>query len=336
MKPLSANREHASCLCSGLGLGNQRGELARVYGGLHHWMWRLETDRASYAVKQLGADVDLGDPAVVAHYNISEQVAAAFASRGVGAISALAGDSGYLQLIGEGGYLVYPWTDASAVDCRAITERHARKVAGLLAAMHRADIHVPQLADTEPEVHPEDKIRLLVDGAVRCHGRDSRQLAEQLPTFLRIAGEQTGAIGVLQGHRVVSHGDADHKNVLWSASGGPVLIDWESARRLNPVYETVLEALDWSGITTTFHPDRFHRILAAYREAGGSIDGDLLEASFACILGDWLNWLMFNVGRSIDAADARLRRLGAEQVDNALSALLRLQRVIPHLLASPL
>ncbi|RLA48946.1 MAG: hypothetical protein DRQ97_02350 [Gammaproteobacteria bacterium] len=33
---------------------------------------------------------------------------------------------------------------------------------------------------------------------------------------------------------MISHGDLDHKNGLWDASGKPTIIDWESAIKLDP------------------------------------------------------------------------------------------------------
>ena len=50
----------------------------RVFGGLHHRMWRLDTPLSSYAIKQLSPDTDLGDAKVRLHYNASEGIAEAF------------------------------------------------------------------------------------------------------------------------------------------------------------------------------------------------------------------------------------------------------------------
>jgi hypothetical protein len=43
--------------------------------------------------------------------------------------------------------------------------------------------------------------------------------------------------------------------------GNPILIDWESARKLNPAYEIVNASLDWSGITTDFDSKLFIKII---------------------------------------------------------------------------
>jgi Ser/Thr protein kinase RdoA (MazF antagonist) len=320
-------------LCSLLDIGSPAGDLARVYGGLHHKVWRLDTDRGSYAVKQLAADTDFGDADMVNHYNVTEAIAEAFAGRGIAAVFALRSKAGYLQLIENAGYLVYPWTNAVGLQLDQTSEEHALQVARVLARMHGADIVVPGLKEPAFDVHPEDRILELVHIASEFGVRIAEPLKRHTPLFLDIAAAQVSAVRVLEKHVVISHGDMDQKNVLWDAAGQPVIIDWESARKLNPTFECVLEALDWSGITSRFDSSLFRKFISAYRKEGGMIEGEAIHESFDCILGDWLNWLMYNVGRACDLEDVEQRLLGAEQVDFALSTILHLQQEIPGLLS---
>ena len=70
----------------------------------------------------------------------------------------------------------------------------------------------------------------------------------------------------------MSHGDLDQKNVLWDANDVPILIDWESARRLNPLCEIVNASLDWSGITTShFDEALFTQMLKVYQAESGEV-----------------------------------------------------------------
>jgi thiamine kinase-like enzyme len=333
IKPLSENPGHIQYLCSQLCIGTPGRALFRVFGGFHHKMWRLETDRGTYAVKQLSADTDLGDPDTINHYNVTEAIAETFASRGIAAIFALKSKANYLQVIDNVGYLVHPWSHAVALDVNQISEKHALQVAGVLAKMHRANIVVPGLKEPQFDIHPEEKIIELVRMAGECNIRVAKALDEVLPVILSIVDSQKAAVKILEKHVVISHGDLDQKNVLWDAEGNPVLIDWESARKLNPTFECVLEALDWSGIGSQFDQGLFEKFLSTYIQEGGAIERDSINASFHCILGDWVNWLMYNVGRSIDLEDGEQRLIGAEQVDFALSTILRLKRQIPDLLS---
>jgi thiamine kinase-like enzyme len=329
---LAENSRHIGQLCSEFDLGQPLGTLVPVHGGFHHRMWRLDADAGRFAVKQLSPDAECSSPAVRSHFNSTEAAAAAFSEAGVPALVALCRDGQFLHVYDGTGYLVYPWTDAKARGKNDITSRQAGSVAGIMAKMHRAGVQVPGLSAAQYDIHSEDKILALVEWALQRNIRDAREMESRLPSMLEVVRLQSEAIRILSRHLVVSHGDLDHKNVLWSAKGEPVLIDWESVRWLNPTYELILEALDWSGITGNFSPRAFTEFLQNYRQAGGVMDSEAVDASINCVFGDWLNWLMYNVGRAMDTTSFMEHSVGSEQVDLAFSTLLRMERQLPRLL----
>lgn len=330
---LADNPRHVAGLCARLDLGAPRVGVEPVFGGFHHRMWRLDTHRGSYAVKQLSPDVDVSDSRVLEHYNQTEAAAEAFARCGVPAVVALRDGKYYLQLMDEAGYLVYPWTDARARDRNDIPAELAERVAGIMAKMHRARIQVGGLPTATWEANSEEKVAALVEWALQRNIRDASELESRLPSMLEVVRLQDSSIRTLRACLVLSHGDMDHKNVLWTDRGEPLLIDWESVRWLNPTHELILEALDWSGITGNFSTVAFADFLAAYRRAGGVIDASAVDASINCVFGDWLNWLMYNVGRAMDVNRSEEHQVGSEQVDLAFSTMLRMERQLPRLLA---
>jgi len=330
---LPYNAQHISTLCSRLDLGVPAHDLLRVQGGLHHEMWRLDSGRGSYAIKQLCSDTDVRNPVTVRHYNGTESIAEAFAGHGLPAIFALHHNAQYLHVIEDTGYLVYPWTNAIALAKEQIAEQHALLVASIMARMHRANLDMQECKAAQYDIQPEDKLITLVQEAGEHGVHKFEQLREHLPMFLNILANLKTAIPALRKRRVISHGDLDHKNVLWDKAGKPFIIDWESARKLNPTHEIILEALEWSGITAQFQVTLFEKMLTAYKEAGGIMESDSLEASFHCVMGDWLNWLMYNLGRNIYLEDGESSSLGAEQVELALSTILRLDERMPSLLS---
>ncbi len=330
---LYANPRHIEVLCESLGLGAPVAPLSRVYGGFHHRMWRLVTAAGAYAVKQLSPDADLSGGTESNYFDLRETAAARFAGRGIPTVIALRGEHGYLQVIDDAGYLVYPWTDARALERDAISTEHVAAVAAVLARIHRSRISLPGLGPAPMESQPDAKVEILVRAALECGLPYATALDCYLPELLAVASAHRAAQGRLAGERVLSHGDLDHKNVLWEESRRPLLIDWESARELNPTHELLLEALDWSGAASQFDPDRFRIMLQAYEDAGGRIDRQAANAVFDGILGDWLDWLLYNVGRAIDVQYAGQRALAVEQIELALSTLLRLRRLRPELLS---
>ena len=326
MKPLSENPEHLQQLCSLLDLGNPNGDVSRVAGGFHHCMWRLKTDRGCFAIKQLADDMDMQDSATVAQLNATEITACEFSRRGIPALYSLHLDNEHLHLLDGIGYLVYPWTDRTACHRNGIKEHHAVTVASTLAHIHHSDIEVPQLRDVPAFPVTAERVVDLVQLARQRNVRYSDILVDRLEDILRIVELHAPALETLKSHEVVSHGDLDHKNILWNADDEPLLIDWESARRLNPTYELCLEALDWGGITANFDARPFTAILRAYVDAGGRIVEDMIPASSDAIQGAWVNWLLYNVGRAVGIKDTRQRAIGSGQVDLVLSALLRMEK----------
>ena len=296
-------------------------------------MWRLETPNGCFAIKQLADDMDMQDAATVAQINATEVTACEFSRHGIPALSSLHVDRQHLQLLDGVGYLVYPWTTATACHRNGIEEHHAVIVASTLAHMHRSDINVPELGDVPSFPVTAERVIDLVRLARQRNVRYSDILEDRLDDILRIVELHAPALERLEGHQVISHGDLDHKNILWDEAGEPLLIDWESARRLNPTYELLLEALDWGGITANFDARPFTTILRAYVDAGGLIVEEMIPPASDAIQGAWVSWLLYNVGRAVGLKDTRQRAIGSSQVDLVLSALLRMEKQADRLTA---
>ena len=325
-KALSDHPEHIAQLSRLFELGAFRGTISPVPGGFHHSMWRLETQSGCFAVKQLADDMDMNDAATVARINATEVTACEFSRHGIPALFSLHVERQHLQLLDGVGYLVYPWTTATACHRNGIEEHHAVIVASTLAHIHRSNINVPELQDVPAFPVTAERVTDLVRLARQRNVRYSAILEDRLEDILRIVALHAPALERLKGHQVISHGDLDHKNILWDEAGEPILIDWESARHLNPTYELLLEALDWGGITANFDARPFTTILRAYVDAGGVLVEDMIPAASDAIQGAWVSWLLYNVGRAVGLKDTHQRAIGSSQVDLVLSALLRMEK----------
>lgn len=332
-KTLAMNTAHIDHLCDLYALGSALNAPTSVTGGLHHTMWKLDTAKASFAVKQLAADLDANQESVVRHFESTEAVATEFAKQGIPAVHALECRGHFLQVIDGAGYLVYPWVEARALHREAIDLQHVGKVAQVFAALHQVDVNMEGLDGEDASVLKNEQLLALVEFAHSRNSSRASELEQLLPLFGQMIERHAEATRFLAGNTRISHGDMDHKNVLWTENDSPLVIDWESAHRLNPTHEIVLEALDWSGITLDFNEQIFDHFIATYLRAGGVGSFVEVEAAFHCVLGDWLNWLMYNVGRSIDMDDEQQRQIGTEQLDHALATILRLQKWVPRLLA---
>lgn len=304
-------------ICAHFKLGSPTKPPLRVHGGLLHLMWRIETAHGSYAVKELSHHIDLENPLVIKNYNLSEKIASLFIQKGIPAIAAIKDIfNNYLYT----GFLVYPWINAKAKE--DVSEESALQIAVILAKMHQINLQIPELLEPEFDIHSQETIIELIKKS-----EFSNTLKEKQNQILKINQDYQNCISILKKRSVVSHGDLDPKNVLWNDQQKPFLIDWESARKLNPTYEIVNAALDWSGITTSFNKDLFIKMIDAYEEAGGVIDNAEFEASFHGAMGNWLHWMVYNINRSF-SPQSEQKNMGIQQVEQVLGTISRLEKIM--------
>jgi protein-tyrosine phosphatase len=326
------NTDHLRFLCSHHGLGAPTSVPTQVPGGFHHKMWRIETERGTYAVKELFLDVDLRDEDTVKGYNVSEAIAETFASVGIAAVVALKAADDYLTIVGDHGYLVYPWCNHTALATGQVDKRHGLAVARLLARMHGANIHVAGTKETGLEAFSVERLDELVHRASECQPLCAKSLSGQRQRLAEIVALRNEAIVELKKKLVIGHGDLDQKNILWDDRDRPVIIDWECAGKLNPTYEIINAALDWSGAPPEFRPGLFRRMLEAYQDAGGELEVHAMEASLDYIAGEWVIWLLYSFSLSLEEMSSRQKRIEAEQIDLLVPTILRLKQLTPDLL----
>jgi thiamine kinase-like enzyme len=286
-------------------------------------MWKLDTSKGSYAIKQLSKDIKLTTKVKKA-YELTEQIADTFKQYGIPAISALAVQGHHLIEIKGTAFLVYPWVDAKVLNQDMISEKHALQIACLLAKMHLLNLPFSEMGDVEFDIHPDDTIIQLINDAIVFQASFASILKDNQNRVITINHTYQNAIPLLKEHIVISHGDLDQKNVLWDQNNTPILIDWESARKLNPTYEIINAALDWSGITSPkFNKQVCINMIQAYQIAGGKLDQRHVKAAIYGVLGNWLNWMFYNISRacSTDPNGSEQRAIGTEQVKQVIFTL---------------
>ncbi|MBI2790346.1 MAG: aminoglycoside phosphotransferase family protein [Gammaproteobacteria bacterium] len=328
------NINQIKIICFTFKLGEPTSKPTRIYGGLLHRMWKFKTNKGTYAIKQLSQNLKLTPPIIHA-YELTEQIAYLFQLHGIPAISAISTENHHLITIEKSAFLVYPWVEAKALDKDAISENHALQIAALLAKMHAINLYIPTLDEPEFDIHSTDKIIALINQVVSMQCPFAAILKSNQNRITSINDSYQKAVPLLKKSSVVSHGDLDQKNVLWDVNESPFLIDWESARKLNPTYEIINAALDWSGITTVnFSQSLFNKMLNTYIQSGGSINKNLIEAALYAVLGNWINWLIYNIERAcnLDNNDEQ-RIMGIEQVQQVLPTLIRLEDKVTTLIS---
>lgn len=130
------NQQHLKLICAGLQLGTPHGAVTSVFGCRGgSFMWRVNTEKGSYAIKQLAPVIDLKNEKIITKYELSESIAYRFAQRGIRAVSAIKQSGKYLNIIENTGYLVYPWVEGYTLGRNEISETHALKIAEVIAKL---------------------------------------------------------------------------------------------------------------------------------------------------------------------------------------------------------
>lgn len=325
------NQNQLKHLTQHVNLGQPVQPPERVHGGLLHIMWRLDTDKGSYAIKQLSKDIDLNNAQIIKNYELSEQIASRFIAQGIPGVCAITQSGKHLFIIDGSGFLVYPWVNAKALDHHTVSEYHALKIATILAKMHCLNLDEPEITQPEFYTHTNQKILEVFDKAKNFNCPFATNLLKNQKNILAANESYQKAIPILKTQNIVSHGDLDQKNVLWDSSNNPILIDWESACKINPTYDIINTAFYWSGITSNFDKALFFKMIEAYQKAGGIINKDHLVAVCDGTFS-WIGWLVYNIERSCDLSESEHRNIGIEQVNQTLATILRLQTVIPEVI----
>ena len=313
--------EEAQEIATLLHLGDITASPQKVTGGLLHKMWKFTTDNRAYAVKQLNPDI-MSKSGICAEYETSEQIAKQFAEQEIPVAKALAHEGSNLISIDDNYYIVYEWIAGTTLDMDAISNTHAKKIANIIAHMHKMNLTVPALTKPKWDIHSNAHFIDLDSKLLETELHFAAEFHNRLEDIFVWNDKYQQAVKSLCQQTVVSHGDLDQKNVMWLEDDSAVLVDWESARLLNPTQEIVTIALDWSGASSLqLNEDIFITMFAEYRNSGGVLIGNLSHAFYG-VVGNWLNWLEYNIRRSLDDNLSKEdQELGADQAHQTLAIL---------------
>ena len=312
-------------LCAFFQLGEPIYTPQAVQGGMLHRLWRLQTTRGVFAIKQLNP-VIMRKAGIRDAYRLTERIAEAMSVRGVPAAVALKGegDGGTVQEIGNATYIVYDWIEGETLSVQAVEPERTYLIGTILARMHGlSQQDFPELELPDEEAFSEDEWDMLT---FQASDRDipwTQQVRNALPLLIEWSKLATEASKILSRTSVISHRDLDQKNVIWQDVLSPVVIDWEASGLTNPSMDVVGAALYWSG--QNVQPPReesFHALLEGYVKSGGVIHDSGIVALHG-VIGNWLGWLLFNMHRSLGESvnSEEERQLGMRETTRTLSTL---------------
>lgn len=288
----------------------------RVRGGGANRLYRLDTERGSFAVKEL----NLRDRREA--YRMAEVLRLERAAFAAGVPMPEPVDA-------VGGVVVHRWVNGAPVPEAPAPPPFAHAVGGALATLHALDVAWEHGTAVEPVVHDWEE---LTDRAVASGQPWASELVAQRRTFEAIARfvetcERPGPV-------VLTHRDVQPWNLL-ERDGNPVLVDWELAGPLDLGSELGASAL---GIAKgpgldSIEPASFRAVLDGYVDAGGELPPSGPHW-FVYLLGGWLSFTRWNLLRcltDVEAATGPELALSHQAVRDGLQGLPELFRRLPDL-----
>jgi Ser/Thr protein kinase RdoA (MazF antagonist) len=276
------------------GLPGSPVEMTTVPGAWSNRVYRLETTRAVFAVKQMCNPwaeerwLDRLDEAwgferraLVAGVRAPEPVPNA--------------DGGCLAWVADGDgtplpVRVHRWVDGRPAAATPVDDAVADWAGRTLATLHGLGVEpVDRALFPVPNTETADRWLELSEAAHRAR----MPWADRLD---RISGAVATAAGLarqaarLPDGEVMTHGDIDQKNLILTAVG-PVLCDWDVAMPLVPRRELADVALSLGGRDRA---DVSRRVIRAYAAAGGG-DTAIEPPDLGQSLMTSLDWIAFNV-----------------------------------------
>jgi thiamine kinase-like enzyme len=331
------NNKHLTHILHDLEIGELKNDPTEVFGSRGGAkIWKVNTQSKSYAIKQLSPDLDVNNESIIRKYELSEDIAAEFSKQGINAITALSKANKHLFIFTDKAYLVYPWIEGSILDRNQISEPHAIKIAEIIAQLHSAQFSMPHIKLPRFDIHTPATINAAIHNAIQNNCLFARTLQDHQDTIIEVNQQYQSIIPILHEESVITHGDIDQLNVIWSDNDKPVLIDWESARLMNPTQEIVRSSLSWSGCgENNFNIEIYKKMLQTYLQYGGKYNSKHTNAALHSVYGSIINWILYNIHSACNSKNSSTMDTANNEINNAISGLKKLKKLIPKLNMAP-
>src|SRR3954471_4826322 len=286
-------------------LGTPLRPMVRVQGKASNRVYRLDTERGSFAGKEL----DVGREWTFRPDDVFRLEQAAFA----------AGIPMPEPISAGADVVVHRWVDGDQVPEQPVSRAFALEIGEILARLHALDVEWAQAALAEPT--PRDWPQL-VERATATGQPWADELAARVDTFLAIAElvdtcERPGPV-------VLTHRDIHPWNLL-TREGRPVVLDWELSGMLHLAGElgsTALSLAKGPGFDD-IEPAIFRSVLHGYVAGGGALP-PAGPSWFVFMIGGWLGHTRWNILRCLAGVEASTGpdlALSHESVRNGLRGL---------------
>ena len=279
-------------------LGEKIKSIDKVTGGLSHRMYKVETDRGIYAIKELNNGVMKREKAY-SNFVFSEKVTDIAIENGISAIGALKFNNDIMVKIDDSYFMVFEWLEGKILKAEEITNKHCEIIGKLLAEIHNVDFS--KIQDNERKIVDTNSFEW--NGYVPIAEEQNKpyiqELKKNIDLLYELNKKSVEALEYAKNNLVISHTDLDRKNVMWQ-DDKPFIIDWEASGYINPTIELIQVAWYWAGgDIENIDYNKFKKVINSYKQNyKGNIDKNVDILINADVYGG-LAWLDYNLKRSL-------------------------------------
>ena len=297
-------------------LGGIIEKTTRVSGGLLNRMYRVKTEKGTYAIKLLNPEVMKRENAKSNHI-FAETISNIAKDNGVSCLPAKIIDNTFIQQIDDYYFLVFDWFDGQAISYEELTFEKCKRVAEELSKLHKIDFtkfkdECKAYYDTK-EVNWNFYLEKIDNEPLK------KLLTDNIERFEILDKQAIESLDIISKNMIISHRDLDIPNILWDEKNNPVIIDWESSGLVNPSMEVIDTAWNWSGGQEHFDKEKFKLFVDTYKENGGNLNdyAESLKADYKAKFG----WLEYNLKRitDIECIDDEEKKLGEKEVIRSIN-----------------
>lgn len=271
--------------------------ISRLFGGLMHKIFKVETDKGIYCIKVLNSEV-MARKEAFDNFVVSESIANLAKQNGIPASSALNMEGNYLTKLDDIYYMVFDFVDGKILKDENITIEHCKKIGNILAHIHSLDYKEIGLKPNVVKYKRLYNWESYIDNPNFDKMSYKNVYLKNYKKYNSILKRANERFNESNKNQAICHSDMDPKNVIWNKDN-PIIIDWECAGLANPEKELLEDALGWSGfLSNNFSEEKFMAMFKEYAKYRSIDNIEWFDIICGNLVGRF-DWLKYNLERSL-------------------------------------
>lgn len=300
-----------------LGLGNLISTPSRVYGGLTHKMYSVETDKGHFAVKILNENI-MKRPTAIEKFRKSDTLECVLENNNIPCVYSMTINGKKMSKIDKFYIYVYNFYSGHSLSQKEIGISHVKKISEVMARIHNIDFQdVNALKIHEVDFKKYIKLSKEKESVIYSY------IFDKLDVLNNLLNKSNEAVSKIKPISCICHNDLDSKNVLWKNDEFKI-IDLECLCYSNPYKELFEMALSWSGFDNLdINYDLFKEFIKTYKE-NTKLDMNIDWEQIYYTNNGMLFWLEYNIKRALklEKVDQEEKELGIKEVKNTIDKIM--------------